>query len=272
MPFVPLRSRSQLQVILDADKDAITAKQRAKDHANVSRHYQLAPSAGGYRFGSHAATLGIIRGPESPFKGASSPWRPPSAERDGPAGQRASGHQSWGAYWEASHCMRKVQSSPELKQEGQRSGVELAKSVELARWEKLASKTENVEMKEMYPHVKKQLEAPQPKKLIRTPGLVNFPKYLLIHDCHLKRVDKQRFVEQESRARAEYEQALADAEARGGDVPEPPSPEAFATQRTAASGPQWRTARFADTAGIPWAGSTLPAGAGSRTSNPLRLG
>lgn len=256
MPFVPLRARKHLEVLLDDDKERIAAAQRARDESAMARYYGASPSAAGYRFGNHPLTMGFVRGPEPPFKGASAPLRPPSTEQELPA------------------SMRRARSSPSLHNSAE--NIMMAchpMTTELRRWEKLAEITEKGQVDQ---ELKKTLTMnrkaePQPKP-VRTGGLVNFPKYMLIHNCHLKQTDLKRFKQQQ-----EEEMRLA-MEARDAiKIPESP----LQSVRESSLGES--TVRYQEVSwGAPllrgkesphnWAGSALPGGRGSRHSNPFRIG
>lgn len=282
MPFVPLGSRKRLDVIMDADKERLSNQLKSQDRAAFRSWEGAAPGASGYRFARHPTTLGPVRG-DVPFKDAGSPWRPPSAERDGPAAQRSMEHAPVGAVWEKSHrtLALKSQSMPSLQSAGSTviDHREEAKkireacnpiSVELRRWHNLAAVTSNQTAGMIELPVRQKPEPPKP--LVKTPGLVNFPKYMLIHNCHLKQTDMQRYVEAEAKARHEAEENRAEAEALGISAGRLQEMEGAVEQ----SGVPWKTASWGaprlKKKGQHWAGSSMPAGRSMRTSNPFRLG
>lgn len=255
MPFVPLRSRKRYEVILDDDKEQIAATQRFRDNSTLAQYYGASPSAAGYRFGNHPMTMGVVRGPEPPFKGATNPLRPPSADHDLPA------------------SMRRARSSPSL----QNSAGNLMMAchpltTELKRWEKLAEVTEKGQVDQ---DLKKSLMMnrnvePPPKPPVRTGGLVNFPKYMLIHNCHLKQTDLKRFKEQqEEEMRLAMEAANAHADSPLHSVRE----SSLGGSTVRYQEPSWGAPLLrGKESPHNWAGSALPGGRGSRHSNPFRIG
>jgi len=279
MPFVPIGSRKPIPVVLDDDKQRIRAEQQAKDDAKVAHHYGLAPSTAGYRFGNHPMTKGFVRGPDVPFRKATSSWKPAGDVPDGPHAQMEAKQAHLGAFWEGAHGhageqLRKSQSSPTLKGAAQ-SAMELSHplSVEIKRWEKMAAFSEKGEMNE---EVQKSMSMsmvrpePAPKPKNRTGGLVNFPKYMLIHNCHLKHTDLQRY----QREQAEQDRRLEEAAARGETLADDSTDTAtlgegaVRYQEASWGAPLLRQ----KDAGLSWAGAALPGGRGSRHSSFLRMG
>mmetsp|Transcript_86559 Transcript_86559/g.149797 ORF Transcript_86559/g.149797 Transcript_86559/m.149797 type:complete len:284 (-) Transcript_86559:114-965(-) len=283
MPFVPLGSRKRLDVIMDADKETSRNQMRARDMAAYRSWEGAAPGSSGYRFAKHPTCMGQLRGPDVPYKDAGSPWRPPSAERDGPAAQRSMEHAPVGACWDKSHrtLALKSQSMPSLQSAGSTvvDHKEEARkireacnpiSVELRRWEHLANVTKDSSTGMIQLPERPKPEPPKP--LVKTAGLVNFPKYMLINNCHLKQTDMQRYVEAEARARKEAEEQAAEAKALGISLDRLHAMEAEPEE----SGVPWQTASWGaprlKKGGKHWAGSSMPAGKSMRTSNPFRLG
>merc|ERR1712083_960063 len=134
----------------------------------------------------------------------------------GPAGQRDQEQAQVGAIWAESHRMRTVRSSPDLQLSASNmigSNECHPLSTELRRWETLAQVTKTTQMN--------GIEVPErPSPTMRhepegssqgLKGLVNFPKYMLINNCHLKQMELQRFQRQQQeeaeRHRAEVEAA-----------------------------------------------------------------
>lgn len=282
MPFVPLNARKPLiPVILDDDKEALRAEQRAKDDRTVSLHFGTNnPSATGYRYGKHEATFGLVRGPQVPFRHATSTWKPP--EHGGPAEQRAKDQAAHGAFYDGSHTLRTMRSAPSLYSTGDTSGnkptidtSELTHplAVELKRWEKFSrfSKTEVANSPVQLPEPQYTKAEEKTEKKVVSTGLVNFPKYMLIHNCHLRAVDQKRYVQEEAAKRAAAEEAAArvvdslDALASTPDLPS--SSVRFKEASWAA--PKLRSATDSK---ANWAGSALPHGRGQRSSNPFRMG
>jgi len=278
MPFVPIGSRKPIPVVLDDDKERIRAAQQAKDDAKVAHHYGLAPSTAGYKFGNHPMTKGFVRGPDVPFRGATSSWKPSGHEPQGPHALMEAKQAPLGAFWEGSHghvaeALRKSQSSPTLKGAAQ-NAMELSHplSVEIKRWEKMAAFSEKGEMnEEVQKTMMASMKRPEPtQKPKRTGGLVNFPKYMLIHNCHLKHSDLQRY----QREQAELERRAQEAAARGETLADDSTDTATlgegAVRYQEAS---WGAPllRHKDS-GMSWAGAALPMGRGSRHSSFLRMG
>jgi len=304
---VPLNSRGKLQVVLDDDKERIAAAQAAKDQIAISRHFAHQPSTKGYRFGNHGATLGMVRGPDVPFKNATASWRPPSADKNGPAAQRAAAHCSTGGIWTDSIKKKQVQSTPNLYTANDEARVDAGGSIvkskldvqemmnpvslELKRWQKFArfSETEIAKLPEMH-HPEKEPEMAVPK--MPDGELVNFPKYMLIHNCHLKQMDKIRYCREANAKRA----AAVEAEMRRlemGETADPmrdtqrseavsvysqgmPSPTHSLVDHGAQSRqyppPSWGAPKLRTQPGQHYAGNPLPNGRGSRTSNPYVTG
>eukprot|EP00933_Yihiella_yeosuensis_P071727 TRINITY_DN79969_c0_g1_i1.p1 TRINITY_DN79969_c0_g1~~TRINITY_DN79969_c0_g1_i1.p1 ORF type:complete len:278 (-),score=53.41 TRINITY_DN79969_c0_g1_i1:258-1091(-) len=277
MPFVPLHSRKPLPVILDGDKELIKATQRAKDEKTVSHHYGVNPSGAGYRFGNHPMTMGFVRGPDVPFKAATSSWRPPSADRDGPARRQASSVAPLGAVWEGSHRMAatnmvKSQSSPALGDEARQACHPL--STELRRWERLAKVTERGEVNKDLSESMQRKPAPvvEDKPAGASGGLIMFPKYMLFNNCHLKHDELKRFqkaqiAEQERLAEIASRSPTGSAGANSMDLSSV-GEGAVRYQEASWGAPLLRKSGM----GTHFAGSAMPGGRGSRHSNPFRIG
>mmetsp|Transcript_104685 Transcript_104685/g.291575 ORF Transcript_104685/g.291575 Transcript_104685/m.291575 type:complete len:264 (-) Transcript_104685:59-850(-) len=263
MPFVPLGSRKRIEVILDDDKEQIATAQRTRDSRTMTAHFSLAPSNSGYRFGNHPMTRGDVR-PEVPFKNAPSSWRPPSADPDGPA-SRKDREQTGSAIWNESHRMRKTLSSPALSKTNMTvpfATHPLTKEIE--RWEKLSQFTE---AREMTSEVKEQRPtrsmSTKPEVRHRPGMLVNFPKYMLINNCHLKQMEQQRF------QREAEQQRMA-------ELPESTTESPFMSQEFTGSAVEYGKASWGapllKQPGHHWAGHGMAAGRCQRTSNPFRMG
>lgn len=314
MPFVPLGSRKRVEVILDHDKERLSDEMKTKDNATVKLHHQVMPGATGatglsYRYANHPITMGPVRGPAPPFKGANKPWDPAEHDPNGMAAMRDLDQAPIGGFLEGSHCLqgetlRKTRSVPSMVRtlaanpvkEGDKSLGEQAKeaaqplSIELRRWEKLAAVTKRdlASMPDLICRDKKT--NPPAKKPVVIPGsLVNFPKYALFENSHLKRQDFQRFVAQEEQARQEHEAREAALEAFMGegdvkDIAMSPSP--GTTSRVSWETPasevlvpyasaSWGQPRLRgpkETIRNQWAGSAMPSGRAQRSSNPFRMG
>jgi hypothetical protein len=299
MPFVPLGSRKRIEVILDHDKKRLGNEMRAKDDATVKLHHQLMPGRTGYRYANHPITMGPIRGPEPPFRTANKPWAPPEYDPYGGAALKDQEQAPVGAYTDGSHSLigetlRKSRSVPALVRtmaanpvtEDDKSLGEQAKeaanpiSIELNRWKRLAAVTKRdlESMPELMTTQKREKPKPQ-KPLVGNTGLVNFPKYMLFENSHLKTQDFQRFVAAEERARLEAEEghaAVEEAMSRGAveDTPLSTRPstsreEELVPYATASWG-QPRLRGPPETVRRQWAGSSMPTGRGQRSSNPFR--
>lgn len=295
MPFVPLGSRKNLGVILDHDKERLTNEMRARDNATVKLHHSVMPGQSGYRYANHPHTMGPVRGPAAPFKGANKPWAPVEHDPDGMAALKDSEQAPIGASREGSHemfgeSMRKSRSLPSLHrslaahpiEEGGKSLGEQAKeaanplSIELNRWKRMAeiTKRDLASMPELAQPPKRE-----PKPLVITGGLVNFPKYMLFENCYLKQTDMQRYVEQEAQTRREAEerQKRLDEAMASGELKDMPAtgrsdePDVLVQYGTASWG-QPRLRGPDETIRNQWAGSSMAAGRAQRTSNPFRMG
>lgn len=282
MPFVPLRGRTKLNVVLDDDKDRIIGAQRAKDSRTVASHFGEMPGSRGYRYANHPITKGEVRGPDPPFTGATNTWRPPSADPQGPSAQRVESQAEYGAHLEGSHGhyaprrMASIRSLPNLQQAGECCVSQDSLAIhplqyELKRWEGIAKKTQAIEMKD---HIElsslKRSQYVPKQESVNTGGLINFPKYMLIHNCHLKQMDCQRFKDEQDEERRNFA-SMAEAGT---------TQESFRNNaELGKSSLNWQTASWgapmvkdkADNRPL-YAGSAMPAGRGSRTSNPFRMG
>lgn len=271
MPFVPLGNRKRLEVILDEDKARLGRAQQLRDQETINRHYGVAAGSSGYRFAHSPATLGSVRGPQVPFQGATSSWRPPSADRNGPASQHSRNHADYGAYWEAAHSMKSSRSEPSLSPEVKKSSAEACHplAIELLRWKNLAQVTVQRDLKGHEPPSRAKPEPPKEKKVTqKAGGLVLFPKYMLFNDSHLKMQDLQRFQRDQM--------AAAEEESEGPRTATPSSTYNEATAQSFKLAANWQSA----SSGAPLlrklgmenvlAGSALPGGRTMKTSNPFR--
>ncbi|CAK9049798.1 unnamed protein product [Durusdinium trenchii] len=275
MPFVPISSRKPHALLLDHDKDRIRAQMQSKDEASVAEHYGLAPSSRGYRFGNHPMTRGPVRGPEVPFKEATRHWKPSEVEREGPMAKVDVKQAKVGAYWDGSHvklaALRNCQSSPALQQ----SAAEVMQAchpltTELRRWEKLAKVTERGEINEdvqsSMAASRKLCQAGVRPKPVFAGGLVNFPKYMLINNCHLKQMDLQRYADQcAEEVKPDLPMAQVSLARRG---------EASPSSSVRMQEPSWGAPKLKnhDQEEPCFAGNAMPSGRASRTSAWLRMG
>lgn len=289
-----------MAVVLDHDKQRLTDEQRARDNRVVSEHHGEAPAKSGYRFGSHPCTRGPLRGPDPPFQGGSQVWKPPEADSSGPAKARAAVQAPHGAYYHPAHELRSMRSAPSLYATGAavtdtgvgvKSVIDTSElthplSVELNRWKKFAEFSAKSEMKNSVRLTRSKPPAEPPKPRAHVDGLVNFPKYMLIHNCHLKQQDQIRYVEEETAKRKAAEEAMLqrmEMEDEGEMFEPPGARESGMTQASQASAADsmlkkvasWgQPVRFrtSEERNKHWAGNPLPQGRGSRTSNPYMLG
>merc|ERR1712232_466631 len=105
----------------------------------------------------------------------------------------------------------------------------------------------------------------------------NFPKYMLIHNCHLKQQDQIRYVqakaakreaaEEEARLRTE----LGEDQMQVCDETASVQTGSQSIKKIASWGQPMRF-RTAEDRNSQWAGNPMPQGRGSRTSNPFRTG
>uniref|UniRef100_A0A7S2K8Y1 Uncharacterized protein n=1 Tax=Zooxanthella nutricula TaxID=1333877 RepID=A0A7S2K8Y1_9DINO len=175
--------------------------------------------------------------------------------------------------------MRKVRSTSALPSPTGGEDIKTAchpLSTELRRWEGLAATTRRCDMKGMkdvefeFPPPPKPPADPEPPKGPGRQGLVLFPKYMLINNCHLKTTDLQRFqrqqLEEQRRMAEEAPETSFYSEKDSVTVSERSGPLKF----DASWGqPKLKEPSFG---GPHWAGAALPAGGSQRHSNPLRMG
>jgi len=313
MPFVPLGSRKNLGVLLDTDKELITGKMRAIDNMTVAHHNQVMagthsvahlPVHASYRYAKHPETLGPVRGPPPPFKTANKPWTPPELDPDGMCALRDMDQAPVGACRDGGHCfhgetMRKSRSTPALTrtlansnplEEGQSHGDRAREaanplSVELRRWKRMAEVTERdaASMPEL--HSTQKSFKPAPKKPVPSSGLVNFPKYMLFENSHMKSQDFMRFCAAEEVARQENEaRHAALQEAMDDSTPLSPAStsRSIKSRDTRLSEPtsnygtaSWGQPRLRgpkEEVKKQWAGSAMASGKNMASSNPFRMG
>lgn len=251
---------------MDDDKERLAARTRNKDNATAALHRGEAPSASGYRFGNSPWAKGQVR-PDVPFRDATSSWRPPSADPQGPARQKDL-EQRGRAMWSESHGMRQSLSSPILSQQSMTEPFATHPLTgELQRWQRQATRTLNREMADAEMPERRTLDLTRSsstpsRPAVKPSGLVNFPKYMLIHNCHLKQMDQQRFAKQEE----ERQRATALASEGPRVCFEEGAPSAVKLGEASWGAPKLRQP------GHHWAGSTMASGRASRTSNPFRGG
>jgi len=284
-------------VLVDHEKELITGTMRQKDDATVRLHHQVMNGTSSYRYAKHPETLGPVRGPPAPFAKANKPWTPAELQPDGMAAQRDLEQAPVGAIKDGGHCfhgetLRKTRSTPALTRtiassvphEDGLSLGEQAKlaanpiSIELNRWKRLAEVTKRdlATMPELHSTMKR--DVPPPKKPVVTGGLVNFPKYMLFENSHLKSQDFMRFVAAEEKARKDFEERLSTAEGPSGkpsaeQTPISTSRETLSSDSVPYAMASWGAPRLrGGDIKNQWAGSALPSGKSIRSSNPFRMG
>lgn len=152
-------------------------------------------------------------------------------------------------------------------------------SIELNRWKRLAEVTKRdlATMPELNTTQKK--EKPQAKKPIVMGGLVNFPKYMLFENSHLKTTEFQRYCAAEEQARQEAHERAAAAEAAfaRGEVqdasPASTSRDPSSSEVVPMATASWGAPRLRGPPELikqQWAGSAMPTGKSHKTSNPFR--
>mmetsp|Transcript_45774 Transcript_45774/g.74389 ORF Transcript_45774/g.74389 Transcript_45774/m.74389 type:complete len:275 (-) Transcript_45774:68-892(-) len=274
MPFVRLGDRSTANVVLDDEKVRLAAQRQARDQAKVAEHYGINPSSQGYKFGKHPMTRGFVRSPPPPFAKANSPWNPPEADPNSPAGQLQSTMAKNGAFWDGSHQhLGKSRSSPQLQHSGENVMACHPLSAELRRWERLAAVTErgevnkDIQLATMSGKMSESVEEEKPRG--RVGGLVNFPKYMLINNCHLKTTDLGRF----QREQVELQRQADETAARGDTSSEATMDNSIGEGSVPFATASWGAPLLRQkNTGTHWAGSGLPGGRMQRHSSFLRMG
>lgn len=285
MPFVSLGSRKRLEVVLDDDKRRIAAEMQARDNATTMHHFGHAPGRSGYLYANHPMTKGPVRGPPAPFTNATKPWAPEEHHPDGPHAQKNNEQAPIGMYHDKSHAsiaetLRKSRSLPALERtlasspksaDGKTLGEQAKEaanpiSIELNRWKRLAGVTKRdlSSMPELHSWIKPERQ--KPKVFIPNGGLVNFPKYTLFENCHLKQMDLQRFNDERLR--------LEEAAERG-ELQTPMSPSQDEEGESIYRSVSWGAPRLRNSSQPfqkQFAGSAMPAGRCQRSSNPFRMG
>lgn len=249
MPFVPLGSRRRLEVTLDDDKARLSAQQRRRDEAAVVAW--AGASAAPVRFGSQSgaglAGLGAGQQPRPP-QGGSSPRRPTAAACDEGA-------------------MQRPRSLPSLERAGTLDSAVVwhPVSTELRKLEKQASRTVRVEMQGVEVAPKQAAPPREPERGPLAQGEpILFPKYMLLHNCHLKTRDVLSFHAEQEAARA--------TGALSTDLGWPAAGSALSRSmcfREASWGAP-RLRQEGGAAGGCAAGSVLPTGRCHSTSNPYK--
>lgn len=299
MPFVPLGSRKRIEVILDTDKERLRGERAARDELTVKLHHGVMAGQSGYRYANHPMTMGPVRGPGPPFLTANKPWTSEEDDPIGPHAQQNAEQAPIGAYLDGSHGMlgeklRKTRSLPSMTrciaanppdEEGRSLGARAKEaanpvSIELNRWKKLADVTKRDLQGMPELHSLKKSDKREAKPYVAPGGLVNFPKYMLFENSHLRQKDLQRFIEESNNLRMAAEEASAAAEV----VPTPDPVESGAQTPVSVSSPglyglnktaSWGAPRLRNAPGPiqeQWAGSGMPAGRAQRSSNPFRMG
>lgn len=266
MPFIPLSTRRRQEVTL-GDRESFEVSLH-KPQTWYAPGAQAGTSETQYRYARHPATLSRNLGAQVPFADYHSTWRPPSAESQGPAAQRVNVVADYGGLWEGAHSMKipRSRSSPSLAATDKAFADKLSEQrhpiyEELTRYHKMATQQEMEMAKSSgaatkYGTISKSYKDFPHVEIPSGPSgaLVNFPKYLLFNDCHLKQTDIKRYVAEEAAAR---EVALRRSSS---------SSVGALSDLADSSGPSGKSASLRARA----AGSPMPGGKGVKTSNPFR--
>jgi hypothetical protein len=293
MPFVSLGSRRRIEVVLDHDKQRLTNEMRAKDNATTSAHFGHAPGRSGYLYANHPLTKGPVRGPPAPFMKSNKPWNPEELDPSSPHAQKNAEQAPIGAFIEGSHSMiaetlRKSRSLPAVErtlrgtahtsfklsanaEDGKSIGDQAKEaanpvSIELNRWKRLADVTHRdlSSMPELHSWIKPERQ--KPKAFASKGGLVNFPKYMLFENSHMKMLDLQKFSDDQKKAQEAAERGELRTPVGLQDEDEEDEDEDI--YRSASWGqPRLRNATNPNKM---WAGSGMPAGRSMKSSNPFR--
>lgn len=268
MPFIPLATRRRQEVTL-GDRASIDVGLRKQETWYASEASQTGDAAAKYRFARHPSTMTTKVHQEVPFANTSLQWRPPEADPGGPAEKRDQDAADFGGGWEAAHAPRvpRSRSTPSLAKTDTNFAHDLMLerfplTAELKRWEYFGKLMERQKLMEQEQREQKGLKSPglsmassyrqtiDPEVPSGPSGdLVNFPKYLLFNDSHLKQMDIQRYVKEEAAARASANQIRQTGSTIGS-----------ASMQTSKGNPFYKRP----------AGSMMPTGRGTKSSNPFR--
>eukprot|EP00746_Dinoflagellata_sp_MGD_P010250 gnl/MRDRNA2_/MRDRNA2_121104_c0_seq1.p1 gnl/MRDRNA2_/MRDRNA2_121104_c0~~gnl/MRDRNA2_/MRDRNA2_121104_c0_seq1.p1 ORF type:complete len:273 (-),score=36.44 gnl/MRDRNA2_/MRDRNA2_121104_c0_seq1:49-867(-) len=272
MPFIPLATRRRQEVTLGdrASIDVTLKKQQTWYAQDGDRDRDAAAK---YRFARHPNTMTTNVPTEVPFSKSTMQWRPPSADPAGPAAKRMQDSADFGGGWEASHAPKvpRSRSTPSLAKTDMNFARDLMLerfplTAELKRWEYMGTLMEQRESNVSTKSPGRSgssviLSSYRPKEDIKVPSapsgdLVNFPKYLLFNDSHLKQMDIQRYVKEENAAR----ETASQLRKTGSTIGTTSMQTTNASLQTSKGNPLF----------LRPAGSLMPTGKNSKTSNPFR--
>lgn len=145
-------------------------------------------------------------------------------------------------------------------------------SVEIKRWQGFSEFSRKEMEKGGGFKLMKDKPTEEPKKLAPLGGLVNFPKYMLIHNCHLKNQDQIRFVEDMKAQRVAADEAARNREEFGEETQMSGHTQDSQAMKKVASWGQPMRYKTAEERNAQWAGNPMPQGRGCRTSNPFSSG
>jgi len=141
-------------------------------------------------------------------------------------------------------------------------------TAELKRWENRGKMMEERESRGMKTTMRTMESAYRQEVEPEVPSapsgdLVNFPKYLLLNDCHLKQLDIQRYVKEEAAARESAKTLRQSGSTIG-------APSSIGAPSTQTMGESSKGASLTATLGMRPAGSLMPTGRNQKSSNPFR--
>jgi hypothetical protein len=271
MPFIPLATRRRQEVTLG---------DRASIDVSLSKPQTWFAEGGDgdssnkYRFARHPSTMTTNVPSEVPFGKSTLQWRPPSAEPHGPAAKKMQEGADFGGGWEAAHAPKvpRSRSTPSLAKTDMSFARDLMLerfplTAELKRWEymgKLMEQRESGVSKSPGRSGSTFLSSYRPTEEFQVPSgptgdLVNFPKYLLFNDSHLKQMELQRYAKEEAAARDAASQ-LRKTGSTIGNTSQPSMQTTNASMQTSKGNPLYMRP----------AGSLMPTGRNQKSSNPFR--
>lgn len=278
MPFIPLATRRRQEVTL-GDRTSIDLT-LSKQETWYAQDGGRGSDSNKYRFARHPNSMTTRVQPEVPFSRSTIQWRPPSADPDGSAAKRMEDVADFGGQWEGAHApknsMPRTRSTPSLAKTDKEFARDLMLerfplTAELKRWEQRGVLMEQRESAGLPPGASAWLSSYRTEENPTVPtapsgDLVNFPKYLLMNECHLKQMDIQRYVKDEAAAREAANQLLKSDSMQAGSA-NPSMQASSASMQT--SNPSLQTSKGNPLYMRP-AGSLMPTGRNQKSSNPFR--